>query len=240
MPVSSPATTDVVVLCGGRGTRLGPLTTHTPKPLLSVNGEPFLLRRLRALRAEGFQRILLAVHYLAPQFHAFARACVGEFPNLAVVEEPIPLGTGGALRHVIRHVQSPVCVVLNGDSWGTQAVTPVLEAHARRGARFTMVVVRAEQVEGNVRRKGMVMLGAEGAIQGFATGDANGPQWVNAGVYVLDRALIQGWPEGSYDLEQQFLSLVPRGSGWAFLSDEPLLDIGTPDCYELANQRSLS
>ena len=52
--------------------------------------------------------------------------------------------------------------------------------------------------------------------------------------------LAQGWPEGSYDLEQRFLSLVPRGSGWALPSEEPFLDIGTPDCYELANQRSAS
>ncbi len=232
-------TTDVIVLCGGRGTRLGSLTTSTPKPLLSVRGEPFILQRLRALRAEGFQRMLLAVHYLAPQFHAFARTHAGEFPDLTVVEEPIPLGTGGALRHAVRQVRSSVCVALNGDSCGVKTLTPVLEAHARREARFTMVVVRAEQVKGNAHHKGMVTLGPDEEIRGFATGDASGPQWVNAGIYALDCELVQGWPEGSYDLEQQFLSLVPRGSGWAFASEESLLDIGTPDCYELANQRSV-
>lgn len=235
-----PGMVDVVLLCGGRGTRLGALTASTPKPLLPVRGEPFLLRRLRALRAEGFARVVLAVHYLAPQFRAFVRTYAEECPEMMVVEEPIPLGTGGALRHAVRQVRSPVFMALNGDSWGVKAVAPVLEAHAARGARMTMVVVRAEQVEGNTRHKGRLTLGPTGEIQGCATADASGPQWVNAGVYALDRELVQGWPEGSYDLEQQLPSLVPRGSGWAFASEEPLLDIGTPDCYELANQRSTS
>lgn len=235
-----PKTTDVVILCGGRGTRLGSLTVNTPKPLLPIRGEPFLLRRLRALRAEGFARVMLAVHYLAPQFHAFVRAHAAEFPEMTVVEEPVPLGTGGALRHAVRSVRSSVFVALNGDSWGVNALAPVLEAHAARGGRFTMVVVRAEQVEGNARHKGRITLGPNGEVQGFATGDASGPQWVNAGIYALDRELAQGWPEGSYNLEQQFLALVPRGSGWAFASEEPLLDIGTPDCYDLANQHSAS
>lgn len=237
MPPLRPETTEAVVLCGGRGTRLGPLTLNTPKPLLPVGGEPFLLRRLRALRAEGMTRILLAVHYLAPQFYEFVRTYREEFPNLTVVEERIPLGTGGALRHAVRQVRSSIFMALNGDCWGVKAVTPVLEAHVRRGARMTMVVVRAEQVEGNARHKGMVALDPDGRIQGVATGDASGPQWVNAGVYALDRELVQGWPEGSYDLEHRFLSLVPRGSGWAWTSEEPLLDIGTPDCYERANQQ---
>ena len=228
--------TDVVILCGGRGTRLGALTDHTPKPLLPVNSEPFLLRRLRALRAEGARRMLLAVHYLAPQFREFARTYAEEFPQLAVVEEPAPLGTGGALRHAVAQVRSSVFMAMNGDSWGVRTLAPVLEAHTRRGARFTMVVVRANRVEGNARRKGMVQLGAEGMIQGFGTGDAGGSQWVNAGVYVIDRELVQGWPAGAYDLEQRLLSLVPSGSGWAWVSDDPLLDIGTPECYELANQ----
>jgi NDP-sugar pyrophosphorylase family protein len=213
---------------------------HTPKPLLLVQGEPFLLRHLRALRAEGFRRILLAVHYLAPQFHLFARTYAGEFPELTVVEESIPLGTGGALRHVVQQVQSPVFLALNGDSWGVPGVLPVLESHARRGARFTMVVVRAEHVEGNAHHKGMVTLGPDEEIRGLTTGDASGPRWVNAGVYALDRDLVQGWPEGSYDLEQHFLSLVPRGSGWACASEAALLDIGTPDCYELASRHSAS
>ena len=232
--------TDIVILCGGRGTRLGSLTDHTPKPLLPVHREPFLLRRLHALRAEGARRILLAVHYLAPQFREFVRTYAEEFPHLAVVEEPTPLGTGGALHHAAAQVHSSAFIAMNGDSWSVKTLAPVLGAHTRRGARFTMVVVRANRVEGNVRRKGMVQLGAEGMIQGFGTGDASGSQWVNAGVYVIDRELVQAWPEGAYDLEQQFLSLVPPGSGWAWVSEDPLLDIGTPECYELANQCSAS
>lgn len=69
--MQTTASTDVVILCGGRGARLGELTTHRPKPLLYVGGRPFLFRVLGRMKEEGFTRIILAVHYLAGRFRAF-------------------------------------------------------------------------------------------------------------------------------------------------------------------------
>lgn len=231
-----PGTTDVVILCGGRGTRLGALSASRPKPLLPVGGRPFLLHILQRLKAEGFARVILAAHYLAEQFEAFVRAHRDLGVELELLVEPEPLGTGGALRHAASAVRSPVFVALNGDSWGFGPVAPLLREHGRGERRLTMVVVRAGRMEGGARNKGVVSLGTRGEILGFETSDAAPEQWVNAGCYVLDRAMVQAWPEGSYDLEQRFLSLVPPGAGSAWRSEGSLLDIGTPDCYAEAER----
>lgn len=236
----TPETTDVVILCGGRGTRLGVLSERCPKPLLPVGGRPFLLHLLLGLREEGFARILLAAHYLAEQFEAFVSAHQDLGLTLRLLVEPEPLGTGGALRHAACHVPSPVFIAMNGDGWGYQPVAPLLAEHARGDRRLTMVVVRADRVEGGARRKGIVSLGADGGILGFETGDAAADQWVNAGCYVLDRAMVRAWPEGAYDLEQRVMSLVPPGSGYVWRSGGSLLDIGTPDCYVHFASRNLS
>ena len=225
---------DVVVLCGGRGTRLGALTVETPKPLLPVRGRPFLLHRLLALRQEGCARFVLAAHYLAEQFRDFARRYAAMLPDVTVVEESEPLGTGGALQYAVSQVRSPVFVAVNGDSWGLQPVAPVLGEHERKHAVFTMVVVRAPRVEGGARAKGLVATGPGDEITGFSTPDATGKGWVNAGCYVLNKDLVLGWPPGRYDLERNFMTLVPPGRGYVFRSAGSLLDIGTPDCYARA------
>ena len=227
---------DAIVLCGGPGTRLGALTAATPKPLLPVGGSPFLLRRLMAMRREGVGRIILAVQYLASRFHEFLRDYADCLPNVTLVEEHSPVGTGGALRHAATHVESTRCVALNGDSWIAQPLAPVITQHVQTGGTFTMVVVQASRVEGGVRHKGLVSLGPRDAMLGFTTGDGTDDGWVNAGCYVLNTDLALGWPEGRYDLESRVLSLVPAGQGYTFRSNESLLDIGTPDCYERANR----
>lgn len=225
---------DVVLLCGGRGRRLGALTASTPKPLLPVGGAPFLLRRLQALQQQGCRRVILSVQYLAEQFHAFARTYAAQLPTVVVVEEPSALGTGGALRFAVRHAQTDPCVVMNGDSWFTQPLAPVIEAHRRRGVLFTLVAIPAAHVvAGGTPQKGLVSLGPDGEIIGFSTGEAESG-WVNAGCYVVTRALPAAWPDGAYSLEQQFMRLVPLGQARAFRSDGRLLDIGMPACFAQA------
>ena len=227
---------EVVVLCGGRGTRLGSLTAKIPKPLLPVGGSPFLLRRLLQLKQEGFTRVILAVHYLPEQFHAFVLKHADLLGDVVVIEEPTPLGTGGALRHAAQRVHSPVFAALNGDSWVVQSLAPVVAEHAQGDYTLTMVVVRAERVEGGARRKGLVSIGPRREILGLCAGDAASERWVNAGVYLLDKDRVLQWPSGPYDLEARFSSLVPSGQGHAFCSEGSLLDIGTPDCYAQANR----
>jgi NDP-sugar pyrophosphorylase family protein len=224
---------DAVVLCGGRGTRLGALTTTMPKPLLPVAGEPFLLRLMRRLRAEGCGRFVLASHYRAEAIRAFLAQHAAAFPESVVVEEPEPLGTGGALHHAAEAVGSAAFVVVNGDSWVEQPLAPVVEAHTRAGWPMTVVAVRADRVIGGARDKARCDIGPDGRLRGFVTEAQVREGWVNGGMYVLDRSATRRWPEGGYSLEQRLLELVPGGPG-VVPSEGWLLDIGTPDCYEAA------
>ena len=225
---------DVVLLCGGKGTRLGALTSATPKPLLPVGEAPFLLHRLQELRREGCGRILLSVQYLAEQFRAFVRAHAAVLPDVEVVEEPSPLGTGGALRFAAGQVCSPLFIGMNGDSWFTQPLEPILADHRRSPRTATLVAVRADRVEGNTRAKGLLSIGPDGDLRGFITGDASGDQWINAGMYLLGRDQVRGWREGAYDFEREVMSLIPAHQAIVFRSEATLLDIGTPDCYARA------
>lgn len=236
VPQPVPATTDVVILCGGRGTRLGALTALTPKPLLPVGGHPFLLRLLLRMEQEGFTRFILAAHYLADEFRSFLSTYANVVPESKLVVEPEPLGTGGALRHAVTHVRSPHFVALNGDSLVSQPLIPVLADHSRLGRAFSVVAVQAENVEGGALHKGVWRVGPQGQVLGFATEESVLDGWVNAGLYVLDRAMVSSWPEGEFSLEENLPALLNGREAGVFCSAGRLLDIGTPDCYEMAGR----
>jgi len=229
-----PSTMDVVILCGGKGTRLGSLTRQTPKPLLPVGGEPFLLRLLLRLKEEGFRRFTLAAHVLPEQFESFVDKNRGRFPGLRLVVEPKPLGTGGALRHAADHVKSSHFMVLNGDSCVRQPLEPVLNDHLRFAREFTVVAVKADRVEGDQSRKGVWTVGPAGEVLGFETQESVSKGWVNAGCYVLDRSMVISWPVGTYSLEANLLGLLKGRRAGIYCSDGELLDIGTPQTYGAA------
>ena len=231
-----PATTDVVVLCGGRGSRLGRLSVQTPKPLLPVAGRPFLLHLLCWMKQEGFSRTILSAYYLAEQFQEFIKTYADLVPGMELLVEPEPLGTGGALRYAADAVRSSTFVALNGDSWLPQSLTPVFQEHARTSRRFTAVVVPASQVEGGAVDKGRWRIGPGGTVEGFSTEALTTDGWVNAGLYVIERALACAWPRGAFSLEANLPRLLEGQMAGVFRSAERLLDIGTPACYAMAQR----
>ena len=231
-----PSETDVVILCGGKGTRLGSLTTYTPKPLLPVGGYPFLLRLILNLKSQGFTRFILAAHYLSDQFEAFLSDCAAHLPEVELVIEPEPLGTGGALCHAVGSVRSATFIALNGDTWCSQPLVPVLTDHQRAERVFTVVAVAASNVEGGAFQKGVWRIGLEGNVEDFTTEQNVLEGWVNAGIYVLDRSMVGSWPEGRYSLEENLPALLNGKEARVFCSSGSLLDIGTPQTYEQAGR----
>lgn len=227
---------DILVLCGGRGARLGPLTAMTPKPLLPVGGRPFLLRLLLQLRHEGIARVVLAAHYRHEQFAEFMESHRPTLPDMHLVIEREPLGTGGGLRHALQAIRSSTFIALNGDSWIAQPLAPVVAQHAERRRTFTAVAVQAARVSGGSLNKGVWTVGPQGEARGFETPPQATAGWVNAGLYVIDRAVAHRWPEGAYSLEASFPQLLAGQRAGVFCSAGSLLDIGTPECYAWADQ----
>ena len=234
--VPDPGATDVVILCGGKGTRLRSLTASVPKPLLPVAGEPFLLRLLLRLKEEGFRRFILAAHYLPQQFQEFMEVNRDRFEEILLVVEPQALGTGGALRHAVEYVTSPTFLVLNGDSWVDQPLQPVLQEHGRLRRDFTVIAVSAPRVEGEALKKGVWRIGPGGGVLGFDTQENVEEGWVNAGCYYLSREMVGSWPVGSYSLETNLPVLLASRKAGVYCSPGRLLDIGTPQTYGRAGE----
>lgn len=223
--------TDVVILCGGKGARLKSLTDATPKPLLPVRGEPFLLRLLFRLRREGFGRFILAAHHLSQKFELFLEENRAALQGVQLLIEPEPLGTGGALRHAVGQVSSPHFLALNGDSWVDQALAPMVAEHVRAGWQTTVLAVRADHVEGKALQKGLLRLGDRREILGFDTPESANGGWVNGGCYLFERSVVASWPLGSYGLEPRWTELLAGKRVGAYCSEGRLLDIGTPEVY---------
>jgi D-glycero-alpha-D-manno-heptose 1-phosphate guanylyltransferase len=226
---------EMIVLCGGFGTRLGPLTQNAPKPLLPLGGSPFLLRLLSQWKHEGVQRFILSAHFCADQIHQFSKTYAQDF-DLSVIVEDKPLGTGGAIRYATTQVQSDTLLVSNGDSYTNQPVPPVIEAHKKRGVEFTMVAVKAEKVLGGAEKKGQIDIGSQGELLGFSTQES-ATGWINAGLYVFNRQTILSWPTGPCSFEKELLTSSRRPKTYVFPSQGSLLDIGTPECYHTYDQQ---
>lgn len=227
-----------VILAGGRGSRLGALTSSVPKPMLTVAGRPILERLVLHLVGSGIRRIHLSVGYLADRIEEHfgdgsGFGCAIEYLS----ESPErPLGTGGPLRLLLDrgHLGDAPVVVLNGDLVASFSVTGILDAHARH--RAAMTIALREYVHD--------------VPFGVATMDHSSldlladlvekPRWsgrVNAGVYVIEPRLLSSIPAGvTYpitDLVRTCLDSGERVAGWELIGDWQ--DVGRP--FELARAR---
>ena len=222
---------DMVVLCGGRGQRLGPLTATVPKPLLPVGGNPFLLRLLLQWKAEGVRRFVLAVHHLAEQFHEFAQRYEGMVGKMAIAVEESALGTGGGLKNAAAWVETPTFFTANGDSYVSQTLSPVFNVHEERKLPTTLVAIPPHHVLGGAHQKGRLLVNADAKLTSFSTEANVQDGLVNAGLYVMDRSEMERWPDGRYDLERAILPNRNDSTVSVFKSSGQLLDIGTPRSY---------
>lgn len=227
--------TQCVVLCGGLGTRLGMLTERTPKPLLPVNGVPFLDLLLTELGRQGFRRILLLARFEAEKIATFvensaARQRFGLDVILAI--EPDQAGTGGALWHA-RDRLDETFYLLNGDTWfdvPLRALEPVAAVAGRGGG-----CVMALRPTTDTSRYGVVSLDSNRITALDAPQAAGGPALINGGVYRLTRDLV-ALANPSCSLEQDVLpKAIARGMlhGRAF-AGHYFIDIGVPSSYAAA------
>lgn len=229
---SEALTREAIILAGGLGTRLRPLVDDRPKPMADINGRPFLACLLDYLVSHGCERVVLAVGYFAEQIrdHFGDRYRALE---LVYAIEPAPLGTGGAIREGLRRVRSPQVVVLNGDSYFPVDLGSMVAQHLSSGSDLTMALRRFDDCS----RYGAVTC-ERGRITGFLAKGGNAPGYINGGVYVLPKALVETFPEqDSFSFENDFLSeRMGQLKIGAFISDAYFIDIGIPADYLRARE----
>ncbi|WP_026157144.1 sugar phosphate nucleotidyltransferase [Corynebacterium capitovis] len=191
--MSSPSATDAVVLVGGRGTRLRPLTVSTPKPMLPTAGFPFLSHLLARIRKAGMTHVVMGTSYRAEVFEEY----FGDGSELGleidyVVEEEA-LGTGGAIRNVSDRLRYDTAMVFNGDVLSGADLGAILATHAESDADVTLHLVRVA----DPRAFGSVPTNDEGRVLAFLEKTEDPPtDQINAGCYVFKRSVIESIPAG--------------------------------------------
>ncbi len=223
-----------VVLVGGEGTRLRPLTETIPKPLVPLVDRPSLDHVLDHLARHGVDEVVLSSSYLEETFHAFLAARHG-VPRTRWITEREPLGTGGAIVHALPYLGEDPFFALNGDILTDLDLTAMLAFHRDRGAAATIALHRVV----DARPFGLVPTEPDGRVLEFREKPADPiPGDINAGTYLLDPAVLRRWPAGaSVSIEREiFPALIAEGAPvFGFLSRAYWLDLGTPEKYLQAN-----
>jgi len=221
-----------VVLVGGEGTRLRPLTETVPKPLIPVMDRRFLDIVLDHLARHGVTEAILSSPYLEKMFAPFIAARGGSAPAITWLTESSPLGTGGAVVNALDHLGSADAVfALNGDILTDLDLTAMLAFHREKGASVTIALTYVD----DARPFGLVPTDDEGRVSEFLekpTEPVEGE--VNAGTYVLDPAVLHGFARGEpSSIERDiFPAIIADGRPvYGFVSHGYWMDLGTPEKY---------
>jgi len=219
-----------VVLVGGEGTRLRPLTETMPKPLVPLMERPSLDHVLDHLVRHGVHEVVLSSSYLELTFHGFIEARHGD-PRITWITETEPLGTGGAIVTALPRLDDEPFFALNGDILTDLDLTAMLAFHRDRGAEATIALHRVE----DARPFGLVPTEPDGRVIEFREKPAEAvPGDINAGTYLLDPGALRTWPSGTnLSIERQiFPTLIGEGRPvYGFASEAYWLDLGTPEKY---------
>ncbi|MFD7238415.1 sugar phosphate nucleotidyltransferase [Streptomyces syringium] len=229
--------TEAILLVGGKGTRLRPLTVHTPKPMVPAAGVPFLTHQLARARAAGIEHIVLATSYLAEVFEPYFGDGSALGLHLEYVTEEEPLGTGGAIRNVASKLHSapddPV-LIFNGDILTGLDIEALVDTHRTTGADVSLHLTRVA----DPRAFGLVPTDADGRVTAFLekpqTPEEIVTDQINAGAYVFNRSVIDSIPAGRpVSVEREtFPGLLASGAHLQGMVDSTYwLDLGTPQAF---------
>lgn len=227
-----------VVLVGGEGTRLRPLTFSTPKQMLPVAGRPVIERVLEHLAVHGVDEVVLSLGYRPDAFlAAYPEGRCGDV-KLHYAVENSPLDTAGAIAFAAKEagIADETFVVVNGDVLTGIDVTALVDFHRCRGAEGTIALTPVEDPS----RFGVVPVDPTGLVEAFIEkppADEAPTNMINAGIYVLEQSFLKYVPSGrKVSVEREvFPALVNNRSLYALASDAPWMDMGTPEKYLEAN-----
>jgi NDP-sugar pyrophosphorylase family protein len=222
-----------ILLAGGKGTRLRPLTIHTPKPIVPIFNRPFLHYQLDLLKqVPEIDEVILSLNYQPRRIEEIFGDGSERGLGIRYVVEPAPLGTAGAVRYAGESIRESV-VVFNGDVLTEVDLAAVIRLHRERKAKATIVLTPVA----NPTAYGLVETDGQGNIQRFLEkpkADEISCDTINAGIYVLEPDTFDRIPKDTpWSIERSFFpSLIERGETFiAYIYRGYWIDIGTPQKY---------
>jgi len=226
------STTDALILAGGLGTRLRPQLKDVPKVLAPVKGKPFLEILIDNLVEQGFQKIILCLGYMKDQVinHFMER----DDCKIIFSIENKPLGTAGGIKNAEDKIQSSPFIVLNGDSFCRIIYKDFINFHADMKAFVTLGLVSKDKNEdfGSIKLEN-----DKKTIVSFNEKIESNSRYINAGVYCMEKEFLKCIPPNSkVSLEYDIFPNLIGGKFFGYISDENMIDIGTPETYEIARK----
>jgi NDP-sugar pyrophosphorylase family protein len=239
--VREEVSVQAIVLVGGEGTRLRPLTYGTPKPMVPIMNVPFLARTMERLYEAGIRDVILPAGYM-PQ------AIVDYFGDgsrldmkITYVIEETPLGTAGAIKNVEEHITGRF-FVLNGDILTSLDLRAMLQYHEEKGGLGTLHLIRVEDPSAF----GCVVHDGAGLVSAFVEKpprDQAPTDEINAGTYLLELDILKAMPPGrNVSIEREtFPQVIAAGQKlYAYTTDDYWIDVGRPEQYLAAHRDILS
>lgn len=220
-----------VILSGGQGTRLRPLTSTMPKPSVPLVNRPMISYMVDWLHGYGVRDIVMSVGFLADGLRAALDDAGHDGVEIRYVEEHEPLGTAGAVKHAQQFLDERF-LVLNGDVLTAFDIAAEIDQHDRTGARATLALVPVD----DPTAYGLVLTDEQSRITDFlekpAAADVPDNPRINAGAYVLQRDVLDMIEPGvNASFEHDVFPHLPTEEIYAFDAEGYWLDLGTPERY---------
>ncbi|WP_239020538.1 sugar phosphate nucleotidyltransferase [Nakamurella antarctica] len=222
---------DAVILVGGQGTRLRPLTLFAPKPMLPTAGVPFLEHMLSRIREAGIVHVVLGTSYKASVFSDYFGDGSRLGLDIEYVVETEALGTGGGIRNVADKLRYDTVMVFNGDVVSGVDLCALYATHVANNADVTLHLVKVA----DPRAFGCVATGAKGEVLEFLEKTEDPPtNQINAGCYVFKREVLLAIPpDRVVSVEREtFPNLLKAGAPvFGYVEESYWLDLGTPAAF---------
>lgn len=222
---------EAIIIAGGLGTRLKDVVKDVPKPMVDINGVPFLEYLISQLSLHNVQKVILAIGYKSDIIQNYFDNHPSKAKIIYSVENG-PLGTGGAIKKAFDSVDGKQAIVVNGDTYFDFPVPKLIETHAARNSDITMALKKMADCD----RYGTVILDGADRIIGFEPGQHIKEGYVNSGYYVINEGVLDKAPE-VFSFEADFLARYFREFQFFGCPVEGyFIDIGVPEDLEKARK----
>lgn len=218
---------EALILMGGLGTRLRDVSKGVPKPMMPVNGKPFVYNLLEKLEAAGCKRIVLSLHYQADKI---INQIIQDRPvncEIVFVKEKRLLGTGGGMKLAAESILSEKFIALNGDTFSSLDYRNFFFDNLE--AEFVIAGIRVP----NAMRYGSMYFNEMKILTGMQEKGISGPAVINSGTYLISKSSILEIPQDQFSFEEEVIS-KSLGSAKVYIFSGDFIDIGIPEDYHRA------